>query len=93
MKQYILEKFEELSEEYLQDNCIAIKEYEPYGDTRVVSGSFYTDSHIQDSYNHAIDYIENAIQDAMKELNEKYGLRADQFLAAVEKAKKTLSKI
>jgi hypothetical protein len=90
MKEYILEKFEELSEEYLQDNCTAIKEYADYGDTQVVSCSFYTDSDIQDSHNHAIDYIESEIKDAMKELNEKYGVTTDQFLAAVQKAKENL---
>lgn len=90
MKEYILEKFEELSEEYLQDNCTTIKEYENYGDTKVVSCSFYTDSDIQDSHNHAIDYIENEIKEAMYELNKKYGVPTDQFLAAVQKAKENL---
>lgn len=90
MKEYITEKFEELSGEYLDNNCTAIKEYEDYGDTKVCVGSFYTDSDIRDSYNHAIDYIESGIKEAVEALNKKYGITTDQFLAAVEKAKENL---
>ncbi len=88
MKKHILDKFEEYSDEYLSDNCSPIKEYEPYGDTQVCVGHFYTDNDLQDSYNHAIDQVESGIKEALEELQKRYGVTADQFLATVEKAKK-----
>jgi len=90
MKQYIIEKFEEYSEEYLQDNCTTIKEYADYGDTQACVGAFYTDSDIQDSFNHAMDQIESEIKEALEELKTKFGVSADQFLATVKKAKENL---
>jgi hypothetical protein len=93
MKEYILEKFQELSEEYLQDNCTTIKEYADYGDTQACVGVFYADSDIQDSYNHAMDQIESEIKEALEELKTKFGVSTDQFLAAVEKAKENLKRL
>jgi hypothetical protein len=87
MKEYLIEKFQELSEEYLQDNCATIKEYAGYGDTQACVGAFYADSDIQDSYNHAIDKIESEIKEAFKEIKIKFGVSTDQFSVAMEKSK------
>lgn len=40
MGNYILEKFEELSEDYLDNNCRTFGEYERYGDNSCCKGGF-----------------------------------------------------
>lgn len=71
MGNYILEKFEELSEDYLDNNCRTFGEYERYGDTYACVGSYYADSDIRDSYQHALEEVKQEILEALKVISDR----------------------
>lgn len=69
--EYLLDRFDELSDDYLDNNCRKIEEYERYGDTYACVGAYYTDGDIKDSYQHALEYIKEEIAEALKVISDK----------------------
>lgn len=81
MKEYLQESFNDLVNEYLEENCEFHYDYFDYGDTQVKCGSGYSDK----DYEAAKDYALEKIEEALEELKKENG-----FIVSEEKFTETV---
>ncbi|MBM5782409.1 MAG: hypothetical protein FJ368_03195 [Pelagibacterales bacterium] len=93
MKDYLQEKFDELVDEYLSENCSQVEEKAPYGDTEVTVYRGYSESDRVEAEVYAMDRLEEALLGALEDLKEENGFKPKSVGAVIEKAKETINNL
>lgn len=83
---FLEETKQEIIDNFLQDNCEKVVQYEPYGDTEVNAGYDWCD----EDYADAEDYADQIIKESFEEFSNS---KSVDFIGVIERAKQTLDKI
>lgn len=91
MKEYLQESFNDLVNEYLEENCEIHYDYVDYGDTQVKCASGYSDKDYEAAKDYALEKIEEALEGLKKE--NGFIVSEKEFTEAVDAAILTINKI
>lgn len=91
MKNYLQDKFDQLVDEYLTDNCSQVEEKAPWGDTEATVSFGYKESDRIEAECYAMDRLEEELFSSLKELKQERGFEPKDVKQVIEKAQEVVN--